>query len=141
MSFWDIIWFILITYLFVAYLVVFFGVVADLFRDKELGGFAKALWFVALIFAPVLSLLVYVIARGRGMAERQVDQAIAAQRRQEAYIQSVAGSSPTPTAQIAEAKQLLDTGAISATEFDTIKANALASSGSGVPLSRTTTTA
>ena len=71
MNFWDFFWLLIWSYLFVACLVVLFHIAADLFRDPELGGFAKALWIIALIVAPILVALIYLIARGRGMAERQ----------------------------------------------------------------------
>ena len=65
-SFWDFLWFIVMTYLFVAYLMALFWVLSDLFRDRGTGGFVKALWTIALIVLPVLTLLVYLIARGKG---------------------------------------------------------------------------
>ena len=75
MNFWDFLWLLIWSYLFVAYLVVLFHIAADLFRDPELGGFSKALWIIGLIVAPVLVALIYLIARGRGMAERQASEA------------------------------------------------------------------
>ena len=67
-NFWDFMWLILSTFVFVAYLLILFQIVADLFRDSELGGGSKALWLIGLIFVPMLTALVYVIARGNGMA-------------------------------------------------------------------------
>ena len=123
MSFWDIIWFIIVTFAFVAYLMVLFSILTDLFRDKETGGFAKAVWVIALIFLPFLTALIYLIVRGPGMAERNVKAASEMQAAQDAYIRDVAGS--TPADQIHKAKELLDSGAISQAEFDAIKAKAL----------------
>ena len=123
MSFWDIIWFIVVTFAFVAYLIVLFSILTDLFRDHETGGFAKALWVIALIFVPFLTALVYLIARGHGMAQRSQKAASEAQKAQDAYIRDVAGS--TPADQIHKAKELLDAGAITQAEFDAIKAKAL----------------
>lgn len=125
MSFWDVIWFIIVAYAFFAYLLIFFRVVADIFRDGELGGFAKALWLLALVFAPFLSLLVYVIARGRSMSERAVADMQAARSKQEEAIREIVGP-VTPAAQIAQAKGLLDSGAIDLTEYDRLKQHALA---------------
>jgi len=71
MDFWDFFWLMVYSFFFVAYLMVLFQVVADLFRDKQLSGWWKALWILFLIFLPVLTALVYLIARGRGMAQRQ----------------------------------------------------------------------
>ena len=70
-NFWDLLWLMFSAFMFVAYLFVMFQVVADLFRDSELGGFSKALWIIGLILLPFLTALVYVIARGSGMARRQ----------------------------------------------------------------------
>ena len=69
-SFWDIVWFIFIFFAFMAYLMVIFSVIGDLFRDDSVSGWVKALWIIALIFLPFLTLLLYLIIRGRGMAER-----------------------------------------------------------------------
>ena len=123
-SFWDIIWFIIVTFAFVAYLMVLFSILTDLFRDKETGGFAKALWVIALIFLPFLTALIYLIARGHGMAERNVKASNEMRAQQDAYIRDVAAS--TPADQIHKAKELLDAGAISQAEYEAIKAKALA---------------
>lgn len=126
MSFWDIIWFIIISYLFIAYLILLFNVIRDIFRDQEMSGIAKAVWFVALLFLPLLTLLVYLIARGSGMAKRDYQARLHAQSAQDDYIKSVAGATSSPTAEIEKAKSLLDSGAISQAEFDAIKQKALA---------------
>ena len=94
MSFWDIVWFIVITFLFFAWLMVLFSILSDLFRDKETGGFAKAIWVLALIFIPFLTALIYLIARGHGMAERNAAAAKEMKQAQDAYIREAAGSSP-----------------------------------------------
>jgi hypothetical protein len=125
MSFWDFFWLLIWTYIFVAYLMLLFHIFGDVFRDRELGGFAKALWVIFLIVAPFLSVLVYLIARGRGMAERQAGAARQAQAETEQYIQSVA-STPNSADQIASAKVLLDDGTISQVEYDRLKEKALA---------------
>jgi hypothetical protein len=124
MSFWDVVWYILITFAFVAYLMMLFAIVMDLFRDRDTSGFAKAIWFLALIFVPFLTALVYVIARGSGMAERSASHYQQAQQQQEAYIKEVA-STATPTDQIAKARAMLDEGTISQSEFETLKAKVL----------------
>ncbi|MFG1625531.1 PLDc N-terminal domain-containing protein [Kribbella sp. NPDC049227] len=125
MSFWDIIWFIIVTFAFVAYLMVLFHIITDIFRDKSLAGWAKALWVICLVFFPLLTALVYLIARGRGMAERQAAAWGSAKAAQDEYIKSVAGSS-SPAEQISQAQQLLSAGTINQTEFDALKAKALA---------------
>jgi hypothetical protein len=126
MSFWDIVWFIFIAYVFFAFLLVLFSIISDIFRDRALGGVAKAAWVLALIVVPFLSVIIYLISRGSGMAERSARQAKAVQAQQESYIKSVAGTS-SPIDQVAQAKALLDAGAISAAEYDSIKAKALTS--------------
>ncbi|MCE2970017.1 MAG: SHOCT domain-containing protein [Burkholderiales bacterium] len=123
-NFWDIVWLMFSTFVFIAYLFVLFQIVSDLFRDHELGGGSKALWIVGLIFLPMLTALVYIIARGRGMAERQRAALQRAKSDTDAYIRQVAGKSPAD--QIADARALLDAGTISADEFAKLKAKALA---------------
>ena len=78
MSFWDIIWFIIVSFAFIAYLMVLFNIVVDLFRDKTVSGGMKALWMVLLIFFPILTAMVYLIARGDRMAHRQLESIAAA---------------------------------------------------------------
>jgi len=113
-------------FLFFAWFMCLWWVLSDIFRSKDIGGGAKTLWVLFVIFIPWLGILAYLLVRGHGMQERQVEQAKDMQKAQAAYIQSVA-SANSPTDQIASAKGLLDTGAISQAEFDQIKAKALAS--------------
>ena len=122
-NFWDTVWLILMTFVLVAYLLVLFQIIVDLFRDKNLGGFSKAIWFIGLVFLPFLTALVYIIFRGRGMSERQVAVVRDARAETDAYIRSVAGKSAAE--QIADAKALLDAGTINADEFARLKAKAL----------------
>jgi hypothetical protein len=123
-NFWDFIWLILSTFVFVAYLLILFQIVADLFRDSELGGGSKALWLIGLIFVPMFTALVYVIARGNGMAIRQRAAMERSKSEAESYIRHVAGKSPAE--QIADAKALLDAGTINQEEYAKLKAKALA---------------
>ncbi|HET6939665.1 MAG TPA: SHOCT domain-containing protein, partial [Nocardioides sp.] len=115
----------IISFAFIAYLMVMFNIIIDLFRDKSVSGWAKALWIVCLIFFPLITALVYLIARGGGMADRSVAEARQVQADTDDYIRSVA-SSASPAEQIAQAKGLLDSGAITQQEFDALKAKALA---------------
>ena len=124
MSFWDIVWFILISFAFVAYLMVMFAIITDLLRDPNASGFAKAAWFLALIFLPFLTSVVYLIAKGNDMGKRQLDSAQQARDQQEAYIKQVAGSA-SPADQIAQAKSMLDAGAITPAEYERLKEKAL----------------
>ena len=125
MSFWDVVWFIFISFAFVAYLMVMFSIITDLFRDRETSGWAKAVWIVLLIFFPLITALVYLIARGSGMTERSMRTAEAMKAQQDSYIRDVAGNA-SPVDQVAKAKAMLDAGAISQSEFDALKAKALA---------------
>mgnify|MGYP006373629633 CR=1 FL=1 len=122
-NFWDFIWLILSTFVFVAYLLILFQIVADLFRDSELGGGSKALWLIGLIFVPMLTALIYVITRGTGMANRQRPAIERSKSEAQSYIRQVAGKSPAE--QIADAKALLDAGTINQEEFAKLKAKAL----------------
>ncbi|MGO4362252.1 SHOCT domain-containing protein [Terrabacter sp. RAF57] len=127
MSFWDIVWFIVIFFAFATYLLVLFSIVADLFRDPRVSGGMKALWVVCLIFFTFITAIVYLIVRGRGMNERSTQKYAEARQAQEDYVRSVAGASSTSAPeQIAKAKELLDAGTISADEFAALKAKALA---------------
>jgi hypothetical protein len=124
MSFWDVVWFIFISFAFVAYLMVMFSILGDLFRDRDASGIAKAVWVIALIFLPLLTSLVYLIVRGKGMTERSMRQAAMLRQQQEAYVREVAGQ-VTPGDQIAQARALLDAGAISQPEYEALKTKAL----------------
>ncbi len=122
---WGFILLFFWAFIFISALFVVFSVVSDLIRDKDLNGWAKAIWVILLIAVPFLTALIYLIARGKGMSERQVARAAQAQQATDSYIREVAGSSASD--EIAKAKQLLDAGVISADEFAAIKAKALAS--------------
>lgn len=124
-NFWDIIGLFLWAFVFIAYLMALFAIIGDLFRDRKLNGWWKALWIIFLIFLPFLTALVYLIARGRGMAERSVREATQAQTAADEYIRSVAASSPAD--EIAKAKSLLDAGTITQQEYEMLKARALGS--------------
>ena len=130
MSFWDIIWFIVVSFAFIAYLMVMFSIIADLFRDRSASGFAKAVWIICLIFVPFLTSFVYLIARGSGMAERSYRTAQANEQATAAYVREVAATS-SPADEIAKAKTLLDSGAISEAEFSALKSRVLG--GTSVP--------
>jgi hypothetical protein len=125
MGFWDFFWLLIWSYFLFAYLMLLFQVFRDLFRDRQLGGFAKGLWALGMIVAPFLGILIYLFARGRGMAARQAGSARQARAETDQYIRSVAGTSSS-TDEIASAKGLLDDGTITQTEFDRLKVKALA---------------
>lgn len=122
----DVLQAILLAFLFMAYLILVFVIIGDLMRDHKLSGWWKAVWIVALIIIPWLTGLIYIIVRGKGMAERSAAQAAEIQQAQAEYIRSVS-TNTDPTAQIAQAKELHDKGVISDAEFEQLKAKALAS--------------
>ena len=121
----DWLWWLLIVFFMVVYFMMLFRIIMDVFRNHESSGWVKAGWLIALLFFPLLTMLIYVIVDGKHMAERDIKQMQAVQQAQNDYIKSVAGSSD-PTAQIAQAHDLLEKGAISQQEFDSIKSKALA---------------
>ncbi|MDI1288710.1 MAG: SHOCT domain-containing protein [bacterium] len=114
-------------FLFFAWFMCLFWVLGDIFRSSDMGGLAKTVWVIFVIIVPWLGILVYVIARGKGMQERQMEQAKAMHAAQADYIKSMAGTGATATDQIASAKSLLDSGAITNDEFAALKTKALAS--------------
>ena len=125
MGFWNFFWLLIWSFFFVAYLMALFHIFGDLFRDRQLGGWSKALWLVFLLIAPFLGALVYLIARGGGMARRQAEAMRQTQAETEQYIQSVAAQR-SPTDQVTAAKALLDDGSITQIEYEGLKAKALA---------------
>jgi hypothetical protein len=117
-SFWFFIW--------IAAIMVWVRCLFDLFGDHTLSGWAKAGWAVVLIFVPWVGALIYLIARGRSMTERQLSKAKELQSAQDEYIQRVASTSTSAADQITQAEALLDSGVIDQREFDGLKAKALA---------------
>lgn len=121
---WGVIAVVFVFFVYIAWLMALFSVLLDLFRDRELSGFAKAIWLLLLIAIPILTTLIYLIVRGGGMGRRSAAQSQAAEAAVDDRIRAVAGTNAA--SQIAQAKALLDSGAISAAEFEAIKAKALA---------------
>ncbi len=118
---WSMLWF----FMFFIWIWLLITVFADIFRSHDLGGFAKALWVIFVIFIPYLGVFVYLIANSDDMARRQIEQAEAARSEMDDYVRTTAGSAG-PAGEIERAKGLLDSGAITQAEFDAIKAKALA---------------
>ncbi|MET4059552.1 ABC-type Fe3+ transport system permease subunit [Arthrobacter sp. UYP6] len=120
---WDIVWWVFSATVFFAYLFTLFAVIGDLFRDQSLNGWAKAIWIIFMVFLPFLTVLVYIIARGKGMNERAMERSRAARESTEEYIRRVAAS---PSEEISKAQDLLNAGSINQEEFQAIKNRALA---------------
>jgi len=122
----DVVWTMIIFFAWVIWfwmLIVIFG---DIFRRHDISGWSKAAWSLFVIFLPLLGVLIYLGVNGKGMAERNVQQAQAAQQQTDQYIRSVATGGSGAAAEIEKAKQLLDTGAIDAQEYEALKQRALA---------------
>ena len=123
-GFWDFFWLMVWGFFFVAYLMVLFQVIVDVFRDRSLHGWARSGWLIALFIAPPLTALVYVIVRGQGMGERSLQAGADSRAAAEQYVRLAANPDPADT--ISRGKALLDSGTISASEFDRLKGKALA---------------
>jgi hypothetical protein len=123
--FFDVFWSILLFFLWVAWFMLLFRVFGDVFSRHDIGGGTKTLWLIFVILVPFLGVFVYLIANNDGMTERTLQRAQAQQKQVDEYVRTTAASG-NPTAQIGEAKKLLDSGAITQAEFDAIKQKALA---------------
>ena len=123
--FLDVLWTMFIFFLFVIWIWILITVFTDVFRRKDIGGGSKTLWIIFVILLPYLGVFVYLIANHDGMADRNIQRMQQQQQQTDAYIQSVAGSGGS-AAEIEKAKGLLDSGAITQAEFDTLKQKALA---------------
>jgi Phospholipase_D-nuclease N-terminal/Short C-terminal domain len=123
--FLDVMWSIFIFFAWVIWIWLLITVLADVFRRHDISGWGKAAWTLFMIFLPLLGVLIYLISQGQGMAERSAKDQRAYQAQTEDYIKSVAGKGD-PTDQIARGKELLDSGAITADEFEALKRKALA---------------
>lgn len=124
-SFWEFLWSLVVIYFLFFALLIIFWVVLDIFRSRDIGGGAKALWLIFLVIFPLIGVLAYLIARGHGMAERHAERQEAAKHDFDAYVKDAAGTGGAAD-QIARAKDLLDAGTITQDEFDALKAKALA---------------
>lgn len=118
----DFFWYLLWIFYFTAYIFMVFLIISDLFRDHKLNGWWKAVWIIFLIFAPFLTALVYVIARGKGMAERAAAARGGVVPESDDYRPA---ASSTPAQDIAQAKELLDAGTITQGEYEALKSKAL----------------
>jgi len=126
MSLGDFFWSLLAFYFIFFYFMIIFRILGDLFSDHETSGVAKAAWIVFLLLVPFVAVIVYLIARGKGMAERSVARAQSAESAQQDYIRRTAGTADDPATEIAKAHELLTSGAITQPEFDSLKSKVLA---------------
>ncbi len=119
---WSLLWFTL----FFMWIWMVISIFSDILSSPDMGGWAKALWTIFVVFLPFLGVLVYLIARGHKMTEHAAQRAQAQEEATRSYIQQAAGSAPTSADQIAKAAQLRDSGAITEEEYQALKAKALA---------------
>lgn len=121
-SFWEYFWLVFACFAFAAYVMVLFSILTDLFRDHRTSGWGKALWVLFLFVLPIIGEAVYLIVRGRGMIERSARADRRYRAAEDAYIRGVAGTSSDE--QLATAKSLLDSGAITDDEYRVLEAHA-----------------
>lgn len=125
MDLWSWIWFFFWMFAYIAYLFVLIYIVIDIFRDHQLNGWLKALWLLLLLFLPWITGLVYLIVRGKGMAERSARKQVEYQEYSPEEYRQISFASPSE--EIAKAQALRDQGVITDGEFEAIKAKALGS--------------
>jgi ABC-type multidrug transport system fused ATPase/permease subunit len=121
-AFWTMLWF----FLFIIWIIILFRVIVDIFRSHDLGGFGKALWLIFVIILPFLGVFIYLIARGKQMGERDVQEAQARDQQFRAYVQEAAADGSSPADQLAKLADLRDRGVISDADFENQKAKLLA---------------
>ena len=120
--FMDVLWSMIIFFFWVIWIWIVITVLIDVFRRHDIGGFAKAAWVIFVVILPWLGVLIYLIVEHDGMRERGMKQAEAQKQQFDEYVRGAAGGS---AAEIAKAKELFDSGAITQAEFDALKAKAL----------------
>ena len=123
-SVWNAIWVVIVCYLFITILMMMFSVIVDIFRDKELSGWGKAAWLFFLAVFTLLALLAYVIVRGKGMAERSVQEQQAAKESFDTYVRDVAGGGAA--SELEKASTLHASGKLSDAEYEALKSKILA---------------
>jgi hypothetical protein len=126
--FMNVFWTMVLFFFWVAWIWILITIFSDLFRRHDASGWKKVLWVIVLIFMPFLGTFIYLIANNKGMAERHIEQMQARQAQFDQQVQAAASTSGGggPAGEIHKAKALLDSGAITQAEFDSLKAKALA---------------
>ena len=122
-SLWNAIWIVFVAFVFISVLMMMFSVITDIFRDDQLGGFAKAAWLLALVLFTLVTLLVYVIARGDGMMQRSAKQQVEAKESFDAYVRDVAGGGAA--SELEKAAALHAAGKLDDAEYAALKAKIL----------------
>jgi hypothetical protein len=124
--FLDVMWTMIVFFVWIAWFMLLFRIIADIFRRRDIGGGSKTLWLIFVILLPFLGVFVYLVSQNDGMAQRQLEAVQAQQEQMDDYVRSVAQTGGGAAAEIEKAKGLLDSGAISQAEYDALKAKALA---------------
>jgi putative oligomerization/nucleic acid binding protein/phospholipase D-like protein len=124
--FLDVLWTMFIFFLWVVWFWLLFTVFVDVFRRHDIGGGKKTIWLIFVIILPFLGVFIYIITQNDGMTQRNLDRAKSQQAQFDQYVRDTAGGGGGAATEIANAKQLLDQGAITQAEFDAIKQKALA---------------
>jgi hypothetical protein len=124
--FMDLLWSMIIFFAWVAWIWILIVILTDVFRRHDIGGWTKALWTIFLVVIPFLGVLVYLVAQHDGMAERQQKDVQAQQAQFDSYVRQAAGTGGGAASEIEKAKALLDSGAITQSEFETLKAKVVA---------------
>jgi hypothetical protein len=123
--FLEVFWTLIVFFLWIMWFWLLISIIGDVFRRRDIGGGKKTIWLIFMLFVPFVGVLAYVLVNSDSMAERNLERARAQQQQVDAYVRETAGSGGA-AAEIDKAKQLLDSGAITQTEFEAIKAKALA---------------
>lgn len=121
----NMFWTMMMLFLWVLWFMLLFRIIGDIFRDDDLGGWGKAGWSIFVIILPFLGVFVYLIARGRGMGERELARAQRNEREFRTYVQQTAGGG-SPAEELARLAELKNKGDITAAEFEQAKAKVLA---------------
>ena len=122
----NALWTMFVFFAWIIWIWLLFTIFSDLFRRSDVSGWGKAGWTVFVLVLPFIGVFVYLVTEGRGMSDRRMAEAQAAQQNFDSYVRSVSTTNgQNPAAQIQQAKQLLDSGAITPEEFDSLKQKAL----------------
>ena len=123
--FLSVFWSMLVFFIWIWWFILLFRIVGDIFSRDDIGGWSKTLWLIFVLFLPFLGVFIYVIVENDGMTKRAMERVSAQRQQMDDYVRATA-SSGGPAGEIEQAKQLLDSGAITQAEFDTLKQKALA---------------
>jgi hypothetical protein len=118
MTFGEVLWYLLVAFFMVVYFMMLFRVIIDVFRADDLSGWGRAGWLLFLLVLPLVTLFLYVVARGDAMSQREASRRAVP-----------GGTGPTgtdPVTQLAQAHELLESGAITPEEYGTLKMRAMA---------------